>query len=151
MLQEEEYGELQLYFKELADWTEDARNMIDTGNQLANAVLNVKMISAAEENIPVTINASLPDKMPVSDMEFVSLLGNLFDNALEASRKAATPYYKSLTSFFSWKKNSYQKTPILCQTIKIPFVALNNIPHNTHAHTMLFLILLVCLQSVFGI
>ena len=94
MLQEEEYGELQLYFKELADWTEDARNMIDTGNQLANAVLNVKMISAAEENIPVTINASLPDKMPVSDIEFVSLLGNLFDNALEASRKAATPYIR---------------------------------------------------------
>lgn len=91
MLQEEEYEELQLYFKELADWTENARSMIDTGNQLANAVLNVKIISATDEGIPVEINVSLPEKISMSDMEFVSLLGNLFDNALEASRKIREP------------------------------------------------------------
>lgn len=94
MLQEKEYEKLQLYFKELSDWTENARNMIDTGNQLANAVLNVKIISAVDENIPVKINVSLPEKISMSDMEFVSLLGNLFDNALEASRKVPTPYIR---------------------------------------------------------
>lgn len=94
MLRYEEYEELRWYFKGLADWTENARNMVDTGNQLVNAIFNVKMISAADEKIPVTVNASLPDRMPMSDMELVSLLGNLFDNALEASGKVSTPYIR---------------------------------------------------------
>ena len=45
----------------------------------------------SEEGITVRVSASLPEKMPMSNIDAVSLVTNLLDNAEEACRKTKAP------------------------------------------------------------
>lgn len=53
-------------------------------NATANAVLSSKAAAYQSENIPLTLQVSLPKDLPISDTELCSLLGNALDNAFEA-------------------------------------------------------------------
>ena len=61
-----------------------------TGNDTADAILYIKQQSAESSNIPFIINANIPEKCPVSSAHFACLLGNLLDNAIEATKKVPT-------------------------------------------------------------
>lgn len=65
---------------------------IKTGNSVADAVINTKYKSAAEKNISFTVNAELNEGCKIKDTDLANILGNLIDNAVEASANETEPY-----------------------------------------------------------
>lgn len=61
--------------------------VIKTGNAMADAILNSKISLARSKNIEVHVDAHIPVKLKMSELDLCVILGNLFDNAIEASTK----------------------------------------------------------------
>ncbi len=59
--------------------------VIKTGNPMADAILNSKISLAQAKGIAVTADAHIPVKLRIPEIELCTILGNLFDNAIEAS------------------------------------------------------------------
>ena len=59
--------------------------VIKTGNAMADAILNSKISLAKARHIPVQADAHIPVKLRMSELDLCVILGNLFDNAIEAS------------------------------------------------------------------
>ena len=60
-------------------------NVIKTGNKMTDAILNSKISLAKDKNINVIADAHIPVKLTTPELELCAILGNLFDNAIEAS------------------------------------------------------------------
>ena len=58
---------------------------VKTGNAMADAIINSKISLAKSRNIPVQIDAHIPVKLKMSELDLCCILGNLFDNAMDAS------------------------------------------------------------------
>lgn len=64
---------------------------IKTGNPMADAILNSKISLAKSRHIPVQVDAHIPVKLRMSEVDLCCILGNLFDNAMEASAALPEP------------------------------------------------------------
>ncbi len=62
-------------------------SIVKTGNTMADAILNSKISLAMAKNIPVECDAHIPVKLKMSEIDLCCIIGNLFDNAIEASLK----------------------------------------------------------------
>lgn len=80
-------GELEQYLDELADDLTQTDTSIQTGNVMADAVLNSKLSVAEQKNIQLNVKAHIPKGIEMTDVEMCSVLGNLLDNAIEACEK----------------------------------------------------------------
>lgn len=94
--------------------------VVKTGNSMADAILNSKISLAKSKHIDVRIDAQIPVKLTMSELDLCCILGNLFDNAIEASMKLPeeqrliriymdmknTQLYISFTNFTSEKKRT---------------------------------------------
>ncbi|MBQ7015362.1 MAG: GHKL domain-containing protein [Firmicutes bacterium] len=58
---------------------------IKTGNAMADAILNSKISLARSRQIPVTVDAHIPVALKMSELDLCVIIGNLFDNAIEAN------------------------------------------------------------------
>ncbi len=104
--------------------------VIKTGNPMTDAILNSKISLARSKGIPVIADAHVPVKLKMSELDLCCILGNLFDNAIEASlplpedRRQIRVYmdmkntqlYISFTNFTAGKK--LQKTGSLFRSTK---------------------------------
>lgn len=61
--------------------------VVKTGNPMTDAILNSKISLARAKGIPVQADAHIPVKLKTSEIDLCCILGNLFDNAMEASAK----------------------------------------------------------------
>ena len=61
--------------------------VIKTGNPMTDAILNSKISLARSKNIQVVADAHIPLKLKSSELDLCCILGNLFDNAIEANLK----------------------------------------------------------------
>ena len=59
--------------------------VVKTGNAMADAILNSKISLAKSKGINVKVDAHVPVKLKMSELDLCVILGNLFDNAIEAS------------------------------------------------------------------
>ena len=94
--------------------------VIKTGNPMTDAILNSKISLAKSKGIQVIADAHIPVKLRLSEMDLCCILGNLFDNDIEASLKLPEPerrirvymdmkgtqLYISFTNFTAGKKLS---------------------------------------------
>ena len=92
--------------------------VVKTGNAMADAILNSKISLAKSRNIPVRADAHIPTKLNISELDLCVIIGNLFDNAIEASLKLpedqrlirvymdikGSQLYLSFTNFTAGKK-----------------------------------------------
>ena len=92
--------------------------VVKTGNAMADAILNSKISLARAKHIPVQADASIPVALKISELDLCVILGNLFDNAIEASlalpeekrlirvylEMKGTQLYLSFTNFTAAKK-----------------------------------------------
>ena len=62
-------------------------DIIDTGNTLINAVLNIKYLEAKEKGIIIPFIADNLKGIKISDSDLVTILTNVLDNAIEAVEK----------------------------------------------------------------
>ena len=73
------------YLTELEDDLKRVDPAVKTGNPMADAILNSKISLAKAQAIPVRVDAHIPVKLSISDLDLCVILGNLFDNAMEAN------------------------------------------------------------------
>ena len=59
--------------------------VVKTGNAMADAILNSKISLAQSKRIAVRCDAHIPVKLKMSELDLCCIIGNLFDNAIEAS------------------------------------------------------------------
>lgn len=65
---------------------------IHTGNSSVDAIVNIKQNIAEKKGIVFMINASIPQKCYIREMDIAGILGNLIDNAIEACEGESEPY-----------------------------------------------------------
>lgn len=106
------------YLNKLDEDLTTVDSAIKTGNAMADAILNSKISLAKSKGITVKIDANVPVKLKMSELDLCVILGNLFDNAIEASLSLPeeerlirvymvmknTQLYISFTNFTSAKK-----------------------------------------------
>ena len=73
------------YLTPLEDDLKRVDPAVKTGNPMADAILNSKISLAKAQAIPVRVDAHIPVKLSISDLDLCVILGNLFDNAMEAN------------------------------------------------------------------
>ena len=78
--------------------------VVKTGNSMADAILNSKISLAQSKDIPVSVDAHIPVKLKMSGLDLCCIIGNLFDNAIEASM--ALPPDKRLIRVYMEMKNT---------------------------------------------
>ena len=78
--------------------------VVKTGNPMADAILNSKIALARSKGIPVRADASVPVALHISELDLCVILGNLFDNAIEAS--LALPAEERLIRIYVDRKGS---------------------------------------------
>ena len=91
LLSSGEHEQAQALLTELIGAQERSDGAVNSGNAVADAILNQKAAQARELQIPMAIDACLSDPLPIQTADLSSLLSNLLNNALEASRKVENP------------------------------------------------------------
>ena len=76
---------VQEYLDKLETDLNTVDTVVKTGNPMADAILNSKISLAKSKNIPVRCDAHVPVKLKMSELDLCCIIGNLFDNAIEAS------------------------------------------------------------------
>ena len=109
---------LKAYLDELDTDLNTVDTVVKTGNPMADAILNSKISLARSRNIPTQVDAHIPVKLKMSELDLCCIIGNLFDNAMEASLALpeekrlirvymdmkGTQLYISFTNFTAGKK-----------------------------------------------
>lgn len=92
--------------------------VVKTGNAMADAILNSKITLARSKGISVSVDAHIPVKLKMSELDLCVIIGNLFDNAIDANMALPeeermirvymdmkkTQLYISFTNFTATKK-----------------------------------------------
>ena len=92
--------------------------VLKTGNPMTDAILNSKISLAKSKNIQIVADAHIPLKLKSSEIDLCCIIGNLFDNAIEARVKLpedqrlirvymdmkSTQLYISFTNFTASRK-----------------------------------------------
>ncbi len=114
----ENWDAVKRYLDLLDDDLTSVDTVIKTGNPMTDAILNSKISLANERNVKVVADACIPVKLNLSEIDLCCIIGNLFDNAIEASMKLPeekrvirlymdlrnTQLYISITNFTAGKK-----------------------------------------------
>lgn len=72
------------YLWKLNDDLTTVDTVIKTGNVMIDAILNSKLSLMKSKGIEVNAKAIVPEKLPVSEIDLCTIIGNLLDNAMEA-------------------------------------------------------------------
>ena len=83
----EDWDAIKRYLDLLDDDLTTVDTVIKTGNPMADAILNSKISRAKSKNIQVIADADIPLTLKSSEIDLCCIIGNLFDNAIEASLK----------------------------------------------------------------
>lgn len=89
----------------LDDDLTNVETVVRTGNRMADAIFNSKLSLAAERQIQVKAQASLPVALTVSELDLCILIGNLMDNAMDACMEL--PAEKRLIRIYMEMKGNY--------------------------------------------
>ena len=109
---------IRAYLDELDTDLNTVDTVIKTGNAMTDAILNSKISLARSKDIQVTADAHIPVKLKTSEIDLCCIIGNLFDNAIDASMQLpadqrlirvymdmkGTQLYISFTNFTAGKK-----------------------------------------------
>ena len=118
----QDWDALQNYLDLLDTDLQTVDTVIKTGNPMTDAILNSKISLAKAKGITVTADAHIPVRLKSSEIDLCCILGNLFDNAIEASMQLPedqrlirvymtmknTQLYISFTNFTAGKKLTKQ-------------------------------------------
>ncbi len=78
--------------------------VIKTGNPMTDAILNSKISLARSRNITVEADADIPFSLNIPELDLCTIIGNLFDNAIEASMEL--PEEKRMIRVYMEMKNT---------------------------------------------
>lgn len=76
---------IQKYLDELDVDLSTVDTVVKTGNKMTDAILNSKISLAKSKGITVVADAHVPVELTTAEIDLCIIIGNLFDNAIEAS------------------------------------------------------------------
>ena len=76
---------VQSYLDQLDTDLSAVDTIVKTGNKMTDAILNSKISLAGSKNIAVRADAHVPVALTTAELDLCIIIGNLFDNAIEAS------------------------------------------------------------------
>ena len=79
------YNELGQYLDMLESDLSSVDTVVKTGNPMADAILNSKLNLAISRGVPVKASVHIPMRLSILELDLCVILGNLLDNAIEAS------------------------------------------------------------------
>ncbi len=83
----QQFTELNDYIREYSDALNQVHNMPSTGNTALDCILSTKLNEAKQKDIQATYSVLLPQKLAIEPLQFSALLGNLWNNAIEACER----------------------------------------------------------------
>lgn len=95
---------LKAYLKELRADLELVDTVLKTGNKMTDVILNGKISLAKSRDITVRADAHVPVSLTTSEIDLCIIMGNLFDNAIEACM--ALPKEERLIRVYMDMKNT---------------------------------------------
>lgn len=87
LLEQEHTEHARRYLADLRQLSSSLAAPVNTGNAAADALLGSKLALAAQAEIPVFCDLTLPKEAPVSDIDWCILLANAVDNAIHANQQ----------------------------------------------------------------
>lgn len=93
-LELERYKDMDIYLDELAMDLTDIDTIVKTGNIMVDSILNSKLSLAISGDIHINAKAIVPTYLQVSDIDLCVIIGNLMDNAMEATLKIKDPKHR---------------------------------------------------------
>lgn len=84
-LLQKEYEVLEKYLEELTYEMNQVDAIIRTGNTLIDALVNTKLTRAKQANVQIDATAIAPKEIGIPATDLATILGNLLNNALEAT------------------------------------------------------------------
>lgn len=100
----EDWEAIRRYLELLDTDLQTVDTVIKTGNPMTDAILNSKISLARAKGIQVVADAQIPVRLSFSEIDLCCIIGNLFDNAIEASMKL--PEDKRLIRVYMDMKNT---------------------------------------------
>lgn len=96
MIEQNKTDEAIKYISLLTDKISNIMLFSETGNLAIDSILNYKLTQAFELGIKIESDIILPKQLKICEDDFVVILGNLLDNAIEATGKTETEKYINL-------------------------------------------------------
>ncbi len=93
------------YLHKLNDDLSTVDTVIKTGNVMVDAILNSKISLAKANKITVNAKATVPNELKISEIDLCVIIGNLLDNAMEASLKIENKDERIIRIFIGVLKN----------------------------------------------
>lgn len=87
MIERNEITELKQYITELLGAFYPKNIIVDTGNIVIDALINAKYAYMQQNNIKFNVDVKIPHQLPYQNIDISILIGNMLDNAIEASEK----------------------------------------------------------------
>ncbi len=76
--------DMEQYINQLVEDSEQSEDLIDTGNDIVNAIINDAMSRYQAQRIKIHLEGAFPDKLYVTAMDLCVIFANLISNAVEA-------------------------------------------------------------------
>ena len=83
MLQQGQNQEARAYIKEYVNNSNPVLNSFSCSNKVINSIINLELTKAKIKQIKIDVKVVVPPALPFQDIDLVSLLTNMIDNAIE--------------------------------------------------------------------
>ena len=87
LMKKKDYSKLEDYIGNISDKLDAQLDMVDTNNDVVNAILNAKYYEAIKNDVLFVLKINDLSDIKVSDEDIVTILSNLLDNAIEAAKQ----------------------------------------------------------------
>ena len=122
LMKKKDYSRLEDYIGNISDGLDAQLDMVDTNNDVVNAIFNAKYYEAIKNDVLVVLKINDLSDIKISDNDIVTILSNLLDNAIEAAKqcdigkrivKIKMLYEDAVLSIAV--SNSYKAEPVLTE------------------------------------
>ena len=83
MLQQGKIDESKQYIEDYLNTSNPVLNSFSCSNNVINSIINLELTKAKIQNIKIDVKVVVPPSLPFQDIDLVSLLTNMIDNAIE--------------------------------------------------------------------
>lgn len=122
LMKKKDYSKLEDYIGNISDGLDAQLDMVDTNNDVVNAIFNANYYEAIKNDVLVVLKINDLSDIKISDNDIVTILSNLLDNAIEAAKqcdigkrivKIKMLYEDAVLSIAV--SNSYKAEPVLTE------------------------------------
>lgn len=122
LMKKKDYSKLEDYIGNISDGLDAQLDMVDTNNDVVNAIFNAKYYEAIKNDVLVVLKINDLSDIKISDNDIFTILSNLLDNAIEAAKqcdigkrivKIKMLYEDAVLSIAV--SNSYKAEPVLTE------------------------------------